>query len=917
METLRSLNNPMNACLTNRQFGVNSPLSETAKNAGKLDQKIRTWIFKMIRKEMTKAELKEECLHAYDEDPSVVDYAKINKGTTLYECLCRYFDSEQRFDQMEECPETVIDIYGVTVDIKPDVLVKNGDKIEVIKYFFAKPKGFSEVSMSLYALLYYGKEYAAAEYSGKNIHVTASFYYLRQKTDKKNALDPGASVFNLDFFAKEGKNVVSMADYNLGQVADETQRVTQLDTEYYGKFVAFAKGAQMNFSEEKCRYCTMNAVCSYNKIKNPLPCAPGGNTATVYNEDQKKILAHREGLARVIAAAGTGKTATMTGYIAERLKEGVEPEKILAITFTNAAAKELTYRVAKICEENGIDEEVAKRVVIRTFNGLGQDLLNENYQVFGYAKEPEPIIPSKASEIIEHLLLEEKVDGIDYDNLKVDELYLKGGIVVTKAVFDVFKRYQIKWNELDRKADFVIEKCEAVSDSLNESLVKNLYPLYMRYEQELKNECLNEYADQEMAYSELEKRVPGYFAEHGFEYIIVDEFQDSNVRQMGILKLLLTYKGLKAMVVVGDDAQAIYGFLDSSPENIINFFGLMGQNGKDYYLTKNYRSAKSIIDLANRIHNLNRFKIPKMMSPMSDAEGKVTITAYSRKEEEYRHIASEIKKKISAGEKPENIAVIAFTKSELLKIQEYLIAEGIDSSLLVPENVMENSRVKAILGLYSSLTEEGDEKGVVAYLSACVDGKYMALTEKQRTDFISQHLSYAEAFREFTPEEKLAQFKAQVERIPGKDIDEVYTSFVEQVERAKTWSAISNLIYCFSVYGGKDTVSKVLSYPGVALTTAHSSKGLEWKIVYNTITKYDGKQLRQDAAKMEERRRLLFVSATRAREELYISGQYYAFGTMADAKSPDEKRNFNLHYLMKELYVVSNRSLQDNLKKSA
>ena len=108
--------------------------------------------------------------------------------------------------------------------------------------------------------------------------------------------------------------------------------------------------------------------------------------------------------------------------------------------------------------------------------------------------------------------------------------------------------------------------------------------------------------------------------------------------------------------------------------------------------------------------------------------------------------------------------------------------------------------------------------------------------------------------------------------------------------------------------GSEDSFSKKLPYPGVALTTAHSSKGLEWDIVYNSITKYDNKLIRYDSRidELEERRRLLFVSATRAREKLTITGLYYSFGTIKD-------KNFNI--FLKECYENVGKDIEEEFDK--
>ena len=328
-------------------------------------------------------------------------------------------------------------------------------------------------------------------------------------------------------------------------------------------------------------------------------------------------------------------------------------------------------------------------------------------------------------------------------------------------------------------------------------------------------------------------------------------------------------------MVVGDDAQAIYGFRDTSPENIINFFQLMGIQGKDFNLLENFRSAPGVINFANKILRNNKIKMDKKLIATRPDNGYIpTVQGYFDTSTEYADIANAIEKDIANGKNPRDIAFIAMSK--------------IPCILLIPEITSENSKVQACVSLMNYLIhpEENADVDIATYLNALCRGKFFELTDIQQNEYLNQYHEYVKNFSQFSDEDKKNAFWQMADLLKIEP-DEVYEHFLEVVDHNKTWGKICHYFYNFKVYGSEDSFSKKLPYPGVALTTAHSSKGLEWDIVYNSITKYDNKLIRYDSrlTELEERRRLLFVSATRAREELHVSGLYYSFGTIKEKNS--------------------------------
>lgn len=924
METLKSLLNKTSWCAKKRKYNVNTALSNAAKNSAKIEYTVKELIFNYLNQYITKEELENTVRHIYDNNDEVKGVAKQQRAADLLRDLDRYFSSEKRVPI--EAPESVLDVWGTEVIVNPDaIFVKDNPSskhVEVVKYFNKKPDiSQSASNLSLYSLLFYAKQVAEMLYPGVNVRVSASFYFLRKYNDKKNPLHPEKDNYDLDFFmTKGGRNIITLSDYNLGDEVDESKRVTMLDTEYHKLFQEFKKGSDKVPTATDCRYCSIYGACSRVKAKQPIPSIPKGSTEVKYTDEQKAVIDFDGGVLRVNAGAGTGKTMTIAGRVVENFKKGMKPEELVLISFTNAAAKEMDDRVIALCEKNA--KEITDKVIelcdaegitierdkmnIMTFNSLGDMFLRDNAMLLGYAAEPTLIEDSECGEIIEELLLGKEINGLNYTYLRMNEFNVKGGIAVAKEVFRVFKTYEITPKNITQKMDFILGKLEIVQEFINESIIRELYPLFGQYEAVLRERNLIDYVDQELAFKRINEISSEYFEHTGYKELIVDEFQDSNAPQLEIIRILMKSNVFKNLVVVGDDAQSIYGFRDSSPYNIIHLDEILGIEVNDLFLTKNFRSTPQIIDLANKVNDLNTQRIKKTLISCKDSGVGVMVKAYKDTFSEYKDIVSKIKAMITSGKKkPEDIAFIARNKGELENMQELLDAESIDSTILVPEIIKENSRVRAVIGLYTFLTMEGDESGIVTYVNECLDGKWFDITDAERTNYLTEYSTFASSFREASAEEKLEAFTELVNRIPGSKNDEVFASFIDTLGMNHTWSAVSSYLYAFDVYGDSNSVSKKEKYSGVTLTTAHSSKGLEWPVVFASITKFDKEQLHEpnNLAKVEEERRLLFVTITRAKDELYISGKYYSYGTYTTCVS---KKNpgTNLNTYLKELYEI-------------
>lgn len=245
-----------------------------------------------------------------------------------------------------------------------------------------------------------------------------------------------------------------------------------------------------------------------------------------------------------------------------------------------------------------------------------------------------------------------------------------------------------------------------------------------------------------------------------------------------------------------------------------------------------------------------------------------------------------MKEVLDSGRIPEDIAVLSYTKAELVSIGTELTKAGIPWVMMNPMPLSENSRVKAAISLADAFYQPDADKLYLDYLAAKYDGNIL-----DELTFEEINAEKDELKKQFMNIDSLQiPFQRQIfhqmlENIKGTAEDEIYQYFLDLLYAEEDLQSELEFVQDFKVYG-KDCCKKMEQQrKGVVLTTAHSSKGLEWPVVINTISKYDNKHFHSMGNKVEkekeieERRRLLFVSVTRAKDVLYVTGQYTAYST--------------------------------------
>ena len=317
----------------------------------------------------------------------------------------------------------------------------------------------------------------------------------------------------------------------------------------------------------------------------------------------------------------------------------------------------------------------------------------------------------------------------------------------------------------------------------------------------------------------------------------------------------------------------------------------MGEEGEDFFLLENHRSTPEIIELANKINAINIDKIDKDLIATRANGVKPVVEGFFNKEAEYEYITNKIVEKVNSGTRAEDIAFIASNKYELLDMGSCLTQAGVPWVMLNPEPMLENSKVIAAIALAKAINNPEDTESMLVYLNALFSNELLQKDDEEINTLLAGLQKEIKDMSLVSDSERKSAYHTLLSSID--DDDELFQAFLEKLKYKKDFTQELKYILDFELYGGNVTYKRCKDYPGVVLTTAHSSKGLEWPIVFNSLSKYHGKELglfnsKANRPKFEEKRRLLFVSLTRARDELYITGQYVAYG-------PKDDRTYNVY----------------------
>lgn len=863
-------------------------------------------IKELIRKGLFHVNTNEEIEAILELSMKEMDYpteetAKLH-AADAYRQIMRYLSCEQRKPEVAEV-KTVSPFQLLDVSVKPDYIFRGikdfpyetvvgktktkytlpKEYIEVVKICCRKPdvsitgKGKDSGMMQrleLYTMLLYARSLVKP---GEKVNICASYYYLRKSNDSSVTKE-----FDPNFFENKGSgNIVTLwEEYTPGLI-------TELDSEFRPQFENFVLGEEV--CGDGCLGCDFYELCHYTQPPLKLEDQDGHPTSVheiKLTEMQQKVTEFKKGIACVNAGAGAGKTTSIALRTAKLIKETGRPEKICMLTFTNTGAEEMRNRIKCYTKELNCDADISK-LTSTTFNAFGYDIVKKNYEELGFTEAPKLIDDIDRSAIIAELLKEHVIPGLDYRNFHSNMKNCRGALSVCKKAFELIKGNHLRTADAHRLYDLMLPGYAGFMDGVTSA--QAFLDIYQKYDDTLRKNNYIEYADQELMVFEILEKHPDYFVDAGYEHIIVDEFQDTNEIQFNLLKRLIDTPSFQSFMVVGDDSQSIFAFRGSSPEYIIHFFSKLQMTGQQFDMIENHRSTPQIIDFANDINGRNKDRVLKDLKAVKPDGEKVSVNVFWKRGLDTQFTIDTIRKEHASGTPYEDIAYIAFTRAELIKMGTLLSEEKIPWIMLNPEPMLENSRVIAALSLVKFISDPGATKHALIYLNA--KKKNMLLSVETDAEVMQEIKSLDAAVNKLLEAPEGTQeniFFNMLKEID--DDDEVYEHLIEMVKNKENFDQMIEYLTLFETYGGDQTYKRTKSYPGVVLTTAHSSKGKEWPVVINSLNNYHIKEIGRNinSPTFEERRRLLFVSATRAKRKLYLVGQAVAFGSK---KNEDQTLN--------------------------
>ena len=642
-----------------------------------------------------------------------------------------------------------------------------------------------------------------------------------------------------------------------------------------------------------------------------------------YNPAQQEAIVSDKKYIRVIAGAGAGKTQVNSEVIAHKLNAlGAKPEEILAITFSKNGATEIKDRAARTAGH------VLPGLTATTFNALENEITLDNWEKFGFRHRPSVIDDVQDLPMCDILLRRHPIlewTGSSFKNYTMTSGFGTNGAlrIVSDIMHHCSKLLMRKNFSAITYRDMIDDEIiPPASKELTPAIIDKIISFYPEYE-EMKKGNDPEFNtpvitfDEQISYCmRVLEDDPNYLDDHyDFAYIIVDEAQDTSEDQIEFLNHIINMKKFKSLIVVGDDSQAIYeSLMGTSPDYLINLQDFLFEWNKetgvrtpikihDIVMDTNYRSVGSVIEMANRVIDKNTNKFDKQLVAFREYGEKPTVEGFYRKEDQkptktqlkskkpftlqegqYDKMARDIKSLIDSDPtiNLNDIAVLAYSKNELLAVADKLTEIGIPSKFGAPEKLVDNNRVQAVLKfahlVYKDPDSFSDDTLVVA--NALADGNLIEEDVDKLIEKLTEVNEYIKAIRESHELKKKELFIKMLRMIAHGD--EAVLNFEEKFKDMDFEEIIK---YCddFEIYGDNMQYKRSQLGEGVMLITAHSSKGLEWKYVFGSITGFHklGKKS-ISRRKQEELRRLLFVLITRARDVLKLYGLYAVTGNAKD-----------------------------------
>lgn len=602
------------------------------------------------------------------------------------------------------------------------------------------------------------------------------------------------------------------------------------------------------------------------------------------NERQKEAVLATEGPVLVLAGAGSGKTTVLVNRIAYMISEKhIRPWNILAITFTNKAAREMKDRIERLLGDT------AKDMWIGTFHSVCVRILRSCIDLLGYSRDFVIYDTADTKTVMKECLRELDIDEKSFP---------------VRNVLSIISNAK---NDLMDAATF-----ENVYKS--DYRMSIIAKIYYRYQTKLRKNNAVDFDDIILNTVKILSENPDVLSKYQdkFQYILVDEYQDTNNSQYLLINLLA--QANRNLCVVGDDDQSIYKFRGANIGNILNFEDDYSDVQK-ITLDQNYRSTQNILDAANSVISNNKGRMGKSLWTSNGDGNKVFVYTGTNEYDEARYIARQIKKHFDEQGSFSDCAILYRTNAQSRVIEEMLMRESVPYKVLSGLRFYDRKEIKDIIAYLRVVYNPNDDVSLARIINEPKRKIGNATLEKARNiarekeTSLYDVISHADDYPEFkTAIKKLLGFSeiiqsliklkdtVTIEDLTGRILNDTgYMPELVMEDTTESKTRIENLGEFISVITefekneetgntlGEflENISLVSDIDGydenedsAVLMTIHSAKGLEFPIVFLSGLEeglFPGMRSMESDDDIEEERRLCYVAITRAKEQLYIT----------------------------------------------
>lgn len=609
------------------------------------------------------------------------------------------------------------------------------------------------------------------------------------------------------------------------------------------------------------------------------------------NAKQREAVRATQGPVLIIAAAGSGKTRVLTYRLAYLIDQGVPPEQILAVTFTNKAAGEMRERILKLLQLTTINSQLSTLPLVGTFHSLCAKFLRREVEELNLPYNRNFVIYDSDDQLG---LIKKSMEELDIDAKKINPRAVLGRISQAK-------------NDLATSAEY--------ADSAKEwfdKIVARIYPLYQK---KLEDSNAMDFDDLLFLMVKTFQQHPTILERYQeqFRYIMVDEYQDTNKAQYIFLKLLA--KKYKNVMAVGDDYQSIYAFRQADIRNILSFEKDYPQ-AKIIFLEQNYRSTQTILAAAHHVIQNNKFQRHKNLWTENQTGEKIQLQELGHEREESGFITETIQNLLRSGKVLSDFCVLYRTHAQSRAVEEAMLKHGLPYRIVGGLKFYERKEIKDILAYLKLVHNPRDVLSLERIFN--IPGRGIGKPTFNKL-LALWNASPGENFIRWCSEEKIAEAEINKKSAGGlavltKHLQQIstqaekgtlsalikhilqkleYQKYLEEktTEAEMRWENVKELLTVTKKYDQLKITEALPNFleevaliqdmdiaaegeRGVTMMTMHAAKGLEFPVVFMVGMEegvFPHSRSMLDPIEMEEERRLCYVGITRAKEKLYLT----------------------------------------------